>query len=178
LGARPISTFSDALSVNVGLEQIYKVTRNAEIMNYVWHFASREAELTPVGDNPNRFSDRFDYEYYLPVDCLRPAGLDSNREYVLDGGKLYTNDGTATLLFVSLPDDSYFPAHFVRALSWRVAEALAIAIAGKASLGEYCGKRADKYFAEARSVDAMSATNQDISIRIEEMLAQPPHMRP
>lgn len=68
--------------------------------------------------------------YFVPTSpgMLRPLGLDSGMAFYIEGGVLYTNDAAASLIYVTLPDDTYIaslPYYACLAMGYKIAILLA-----------------------------------------------------
>lgn len=93
-----------------------------------WRFARKTEEMAYLGEGDIDYPFRF----ALPADCINPvriAGFPEDRpaHWKLHGREIWTPVNPASLEYVrSVDDASLFPAYFVEALKYALAEKLAI----------------------------------------------------
>lgn len=159
LGAKRISSLSDATENARECNAAFDTIRDREIRANRWKFAIKRTTLAPHSTTPD-FT--YTYAFLLPNDCLRvlfPArvGLDWKIENHEGSPAILTNDGdTLEVRYVAqITDPTKFDMLFVEALAcklaWHLCEAITQSNSKKeAALAEY--KMA---IAEARKMNAI-----------------------
>ena len=160
LGASTITTLTED-SKNARLcNQRYEPIRNRTFRSHAWNFATKRVELAkdstaPVVEYANQFT--------LPSDCLRVLkihtgttdSIKSTIDYVVEGRKVKTDEGTVFLVYIALiTDPNEYDTYFNEALSAALAADLAYAITNNATLSNNYQAIADERLREARFVDA------------------------
>ena len=116
--------------------RFYDVAKKAVLLDYNWTFATKQATLNLVEENPN---DDWLYSYRYPVDCLtirrvlsglRKDTLSSKIPFKIakdSAGKLiYSDQEDASVEYTEDVDDpSYFSTPFTIALSFKLASMIA-----------------------------------------------------
>jgi hypothetical protein len=116
--------------------RFFEVAKEAVLLDYEWSFATKQATLNLVEEDPN---DDWAYSYRYPVDCLtirrivsgvRNETLSARIPFKIakdDAGKLiYTDEESAVIEYTEdITDPTYFPSQFIIALSFRLASYIA-----------------------------------------------------
>ena len=138
LGCKTISSLATPVTtVEAKYCRIYYAQcRDQVLIDHDWNFAEKEKYISLlVGED----SERFDYAYEYPSDCLNIRRIHQFVEgeqpikYVVNalsgenGRKILTNQATPLLVYtIKITNTSLFNAAFVEALSWRLAASLAM----------------------------------------------------
>lgn len=135
------------------ISSLTETTRNAEICNihfaldrddllsgFPWVFARQRVSLAQL---TNDRTGEWEYKYQMPDNMARlewinnaelallleQAGQNKNAAYALVGDVVYTNVESVTCEYTEkVTDSSLFPAHFAKALSWRLASSIVVPI--------------------------------------------------
>ena len=105
----------------------------------------------------------YSYQYTLPSDCLRVLkihtgstdSIESSIDYVVEGRKLKTNEGTVYLVYIGLDTDpNNYDTYLQEAISAGLAADIAYAVTNNATLANNYLTTADERLREARFIDA------------------------
>jgi hypothetical protein len=140
---------------------IYASARDAVLRAHPWNFAVKRVELASEATTP---AFEFAYQYTLPTDCLKVIrtdweALDLATEYRIEGNKLLTDEGTASIEYIArITDVAQFDALFTDVLAQRIAAELCIPITDNASGSQSLWQIYQLKLSEARSVDGQEGT--------------------
>jgi len=160
IGAAPITSFSDGTAESEISNALYAPARDALLSAYPWSFATGQAVLNRLEDDP--IAD-YSFAFQLPSDFLRAISAGSGSrgrglEYRLARGALHCDADNVTLTYIFRPDESEFPPYFDQALMVRLAAEFAIPITENSSRAEILYRLADQEFQRARQIDAQQDT--------------------
>ena len=160
LGASTISALTED-SKNARLcNQRYENIRNRMFRSHAWNCLTRRVSLAKDSDAP---VVEYANQYTLPSDCLRVLkihtgttdSIESNIDYVVEGRKIKTDEGTVFLVYISLvTDPNEYDTYLTEALAAALAADIAYAITNNATLSNNYQKLADERLREARFIDA------------------------
>jgi hypothetical protein len=100
--------------------------RKSVLRSHLWNFATKTASLASVVET----SDEYDYDYALPVKCLRAVEIvnayskapEDRIPFVIRGRKVYTDQDSAVLKYVEdVDDENQFDHEFTDALIYMLA---------------------------------------------------------
>ncbi len=146
--------------------RFYDLALEELLREFPWSFGRKVAELALIRENPNSL---WSYEYRYPSDCVFLLRLVASHSQALDraripfhlstdtaGRVIWTNMNGAIAEYTMRVDNPlFFTAHFVRALSYRLAGHMAMRFVrvdpGIARLAEGLYERSRE---EAQAVDA------------------------
>ncbi|MBX3503330.1 MAG: hypothetical protein KF889_28130 [Alphaproteobacteria bacterium] len=167
LGTRASIASIDEASVEARLCKAgYANCRDALLRDFDWSFARRIETLAERGEVPPPGWSRV---YSLPNRCVRFRGLWNGpgaapADWALgsiadsagdDALAIFTNTTQATGIYTrAIENTELFSASFVQALSWRLAEMIALPITNKESLADAVARRAQARIAEAMASEA------------------------
>ena len=80
------------------IKDCYLATILEELAQVSWTSQKRRARLS-LSEEENLTS--YSYMYELPINCAKPVGLNSEQEYLVENGFLYTNDADPILIYVT-----------------------------------------------------------------------------
>lgn len=127
LSDRRINSLADTNDTNAEIVSDYYDHAVAYVYGkHEWRWAMQDAELARLPTAP---VTRFDYQYSLPADFVRPCNVADNAnmyplsdDWEILGLKLRTNLAQVFLEYVSNAwDESQWPAHFAEAVSVKLA---------------------------------------------------------
>ena len=160
LGASTITALTDD-SKNARLcNQRYEPIRNRIFRSHAWNCLTKRVQLAQDSAAP---VVEYTYQYTLPSDCLRVLkihtgttdSIESSIDYVVEGRKLKTNEGTIYLIYIGLDTDpNNYDTYLQEAISAGLAADIAYAITNNATLANNYLTTADERLREARFVDA------------------------
>lgn len=167
LGTRASIASIDEASVEARLCKAgYANCRDALLRDFDWSFARRIETLAERGEDP---PPGWSHVYSLPNRCVRFRGLWNGpgaapADWALgsiadsagdDALAVFTNTTQATGIYTrAIENTELFSASFVQALSWRLAEMIALPITNKESLSDAVARRAQARIAEAMASEA------------------------
>lgn len=161
VGANEINAFDDATREARLCSALYETTKLALIQKHRWSFSLEQVSLAKTV-NEGLFG--YKYEFQIPVNSLRVFMKDklANR-YTIRQDKLYADDDTVEILHQIDPGESEYPAHFVRALEFRMAEVLALALNQDESMSQLYERKFYSVMRESRGIDGQNQPNPTIS---------------
>ena len=160
LGASTISALTDD-SKNARLcNQRYEPIRNRIFRSHAWNCLTKRVQLAQDSAAP---VIEYSYQYTLPSDCLRVLkihtgstdSIESSIDYVVEGRKIKTNEGTVYLVYIGLDTDpNNYDTYLQEAISAGLAADIAYAVTNNATLANNYLTTADERLREARFIDA------------------------
>jgi hypothetical protein len=147
---------TEALACKVYYDQVLQ----SLFEDFEWPFATTEAVLGKVSDNP---TDEWEYAYAYPVDAARLIKIASKSDEVVlysvnyskQGRLIYTNEEDAKIVYVKKVEDTgQYPALFQAAFSAKLASAIAVAVCDGdlySKLGDLAEQRYTMYIAKAKA---------------------------
>ena len=160
LGASTITTLTED-SKNARLcNQRYEPIRNRIFRSHAWNCLTKRVQLAQDSAAP---VIEYSYQYTLPSDCLRVLkihtgstdSIESSIDYVVEGRKLKTNEGTVYLVYIGLDTDpNNYDTYLQEAISAGLAADIAYAVTNNATLANNYLTTADERLREARFIDA------------------------
>ena len=155
----------------------YADCRDTLLRDFDWNFARRVETLALRSESP---PTGWSFVYSLPNKCARFRGIwlgprptGAPADWALggiadNGGNdavaIFTNQAEAEGLYTRIIENSaLFSAGFTKALSWRLAEAIALPITTKDSIAELMARRAPLKVAEAFDAnEGITTTDQQV----------------
>ena len=127
--------------------------------SHAWNCLTKRVELAKDSTAP---VVEYANQYTLPSDCLRVLkihtgatdSIESQVDYVVEGRKIKTDEGTVFLVYISLVTDPNIYDTLTEALAAALAADIAYAITNNATLSNNYQKLADERLREARFIDA------------------------
>lgn len=134
IGTPTINSLNDGSSRANVAANLYETTLKGLLTKTRWRFAIARQSLNRLVEKP---AHTYEYAYQLPSDCLMPISVyPVDLNYETFGDKLYSNMTEVTLDYINRPDESKFPAYFVKLLEYRLAVEFAIPITENRALKE------------------------------------------
>jgi hypothetical protein len=132
---------------------IFDLTRDNLLTQHYWNFSLKEASLALSEDTPT--IEDWAYIFQIPTDCLLIAYNDGDYPYAVVGDKLYSNDSTCNIRYVSrVTNPQLFSSGFLTALATRLAADLCFGITQNATLAQAMEAKAVQALREAKWTDA------------------------
>lgn len=160
LGASTITALTDD-SKNARLcNQRYEPIRNRIFRSHAWNCLTKRVQLAADSDAP---VVEYTNQYTLPSDCLRVLkihtgatdSIESDIDYVVEGRKIKTDEGTVYLVYIAqITDPNEYDTYLQESISSALAADIAYAITNNATLAKNYQETADERLREARFVDA------------------------
>jgi len=160
LGASTITQLTDD-SKNARLcNQRYEPIRNRIFRSHAWNCLTKRVQLAADSAAP---VVEYSTQYTLPSDCLRVLkvhngttdSIASDIDYVVEGRKIKTNQGTVFLVYIALiTDPNEYDTYLQESIASALAADIAYAITNNATLAKNYQVTADERLREARFVDA------------------------
>lgn len=132
-GEITIDSIDDSTKEARACKALWDIVRDNLIYQFPWNFAAKRETLTQLSTEPDF---EYDYEYSLPSDCLRAWEMyDSDSNWVIEGGKLLTDDDDVELKYISkVTDVSKFVPSFQTCLATALAAELTVKLGESKSL--------------------------------------------
>lgn len=153
IGDNPISSFTEAGAGPQVAKNIYEETYKSVLAEHPWTFALKEQELSLLSQTPDA-ETFYSKAYQMPVDLIRLWAIMPNSNYTIVGQYIYSNQSSLLARYVFEVDETLLPAHFVKALEYRLASEFAISITESASMAEGFMRKYFNAVAMARSIDS------------------------
>jgi len=160
LGASTITALTDD-SKNARLcNQRYEPIRDRIFRSHAWNCLTKRVQLASDSDAP---VVEYTNQYTLPADCLRVLkihtgatdSIESDIDYVVEGRKIKTDEGTVYLVYIAkITDPNEYDSYLQEAISAALAADIAYAITNNATLANNYQTTADERLREARFIDA------------------------
>lgn len=137
IGSIRIMSLDDATQPARYCKLFYAQGRDEVLRCHDWNFATARATLSQLASAP---AFGWAYQYQLPTDCLRVLQLnayehrESRPPYVVEQGKLLTDQDAANILYTSRVEDAnLFDPLFIKALSIKLASDIVTPLTGSRS---------------------------------------------
>ena len=140
--------------------QRYEPIRNRIFRSHAWNCLTKRVQLAADSAAP---VVEYSTQYTLPSDCLRVLkvhngttdSIASDIDYVVEGRKIKTNQGTVFLVYIALiTDPNEYDTYLQESIASALAADIAYAITNNATLAKNYQVTADERLREARFVDA------------------------
>jgi len=168
IGEEVIEALGDNNDREVIATRYYADTRDAVLRAHPWGFAKVSVALAEAAGNPV-FTTKWGYHFTLPVDpyCLRVLGVEEDFPgqipYSIEARKLLTNESSIKILYIAqIIDSGLFDSLFADCLAARLAASFAMALSKQKTLVEWAWKLYELRIPEARTVDGLEATKEEI----------------
>jgi hypothetical protein len=156
LGVPPLASLSDRSAQALAADSIYETVKDAALSSHPWSFALREVALPKLSlTAPQTRDTSFEFAYQLPPDKLRVLGLRSYDRFSISGDQLYTNDGSARLVYILDVSEALWPAYFSKHVSLSFAAAVSITLTDNTQRAELMYNLAAEALRTARSTDSL-----------------------
>lgn len=170
LGAKPITSLTEASDRASIANQFYSESRDEVLRAHPWNFAQVRAVLAREVAVP---AWGFAFQYQLPADpyCLRVIETDpDDAVYKIEGRKLITDESSISIRYTArIADTTQFDSTFTMALAHHLAEMMAWPLVKTGSLSEMMFKKWKDQQSQARSIDSQegSPESSDINVLVD-----------
>tara|TARA_Y100001972_G_C7655867_1_gene330307 strand:+ start:1777 stop:2370 length:594 start_codon:yes stop_codon:yes gene_type:complete len=166
IGAEPITSFDDGTTEALVAVNMYEDVARASLVNTRWRFATNQAVLNRLTDEP---TGRFDFAYQQPEDALMIHAItvsDNPIQYQIYGDKVFANTSVNDVLIADFSfraNEETWPSYFTLAVEYALASLFATSIARDSGLANLMSQSAKDAMAKARSLDSQQQTNRKLS---------------
>jgi hypothetical protein len=122
IGESPLQSLSGSSSNNESLNIQLPAAVEAVLSSYPFRCATRRTVLAPDADTVPAFG--YAYSFPLPENFARLVRVENNKDFMLEGGSILSNDTPLAIVYVALPKDPH-------SLSHSVIEAISLTLAYK-----------------------------------------------
>lgn len=166
IGAEPITSFNDNTTEALVAVNMYEDVAQASLCNTRWSFATEQAQLNRLTDEP---TGRYDAAYQLPSNLLMLNAItvnDNKTKHRIYGDKVFTNTSAADEViadYIYRADESDWPSFFTLAVEYALAAIFASSIARNEGLTQIMEVKANNLMAKARNLDSQQNTTQKLT---------------
>lgn len=146
--------------------ELYDKIRDQLLISHPWNFAIGRIEIAADADLPaNWEDDKWSYAFTLASDVLRVISIDSEEEWAIENGKLFTTYAPVKIKYIKKETDTTkFSKNFEEALAYALAHAMSYSLTESATVRTQIKEEAELSLKRARSYDA-----QENSIEVYEI---------
>jgi hypothetical protein len=164
---KQITSLTESSQAAATSSVFFDQVRDEVLVEFPWPFALRRVTLAVVEEDPN---DDWAFAYRRPTDCMTArrvlSGLSRNARPLTwepggdaSGGLIFTDYDAAALEYIArVETPALFPAKFVNALAWRLAEELASVLQESTSFADVARRK----YQEALSQAKVHAANEGV----------------
>ncbi len=132
---------------------LYADTRDFVLRSYPWRFALKRYVLAPLKDKPVY---GYDFQFALPVDCLRVWRTEEELPYQVEGQTILYNAPILRFVGITRVDDAtLFDPMFVEALALKLGAELAVPLTASVTLKDMLNKEYQAFVQQAKTASAM-----------------------
>lgn len=91
VGDDRITSLTDGTKAASVCNHAYEFVRDSVLRSSVWNCTVTRATLAPLSSTPDH---TYKYEYQLPSECLKIVEVDTTYDWVVEGRKILTDEGT------------------------------------------------------------------------------------
>ena len=160
LGAERISSFSEDRKEAILCAEQYDKIRRKLLRGHPWNFAMKRVSLARLPETPE-----FDFasQFALPQDVLRVIRVDDNKDFVIEGRLLLSDQDEMRILYIAdIQDTAKFDPTFAEVLAYKLAEDLAYPLVQSIGLKQEMARAATEELRDARSFDGQEGTQRMI----------------
>ena len=159
VGEQTITSLTEVTKNAKLCNELYQETLEEVLRNHTWNCAKFRVELAQDADTPTY---GWTYQYSLPVDprCVRVLRMeDTESEWVIEGTKLLTDEGTVKILYVGDTDNPEDLDPLCRKVVYlEMAAAMAYTLVENNTILNGIEAQLDKAWSDARGVNAQEGT--------------------
>jgi len=166
IGSEPITSFDSASTEALVASNMYEDTVRATLTSARWRFATEQAVLNQLTDEP---TGRFDIAHQLPSNILILHGVTINDrliEYTVYGDKVFSDSTSQDVLigdYTYRATEDTWPSYFSLAVEYALATIFATSIARDNSLMQIMEAKGQQLMAKARNLDSQQQTTRRLS---------------
>lgn len=155
IGDSPINSFEEPGAGAQAASNLYQGTYEDVLSEHPWTFATKFQKLNQLAAEPDPLINwRFGYQ--VPVDSIAIWEVKPHSNYEIVEDILYSNQNELLARYIFSPDETKLPAHFVKALEYKLAAEFAIAVTEDTAKNELYEKKYLRALGKARSRDSQS----------------------
>ena len=161
LGASRISSLTEQNKSARLCNEQYEKVRDDVLRSHNWNFATKRVALAVLATTPVY---EYDFEYNLPVDCLKVIEVYPDIPFVIEGRKLLSNSNAVKIKYTYKNEDVYmYDANFLEALALKLAADLAYPLIQSVNKEEQLNAKFKEHLANSRTLDAQEGTPEESS---------------
>ena len=165
IGENRIMSLDDPSQPARACNLFFAHTRDEVLRAHPWSFAKQRSTLSKLAEPP---AFGWANAFALPSDCLRPLQVnewepyESDDNWVLEGGRILTDDDAVELLYVArIEDSTLFDELFAEALSVKLASKLVTTLTGSREQGNLLQQEYLQILAPlAKRIDGMTGNDK------------------
>ena len=140
---------------------LYPETYKALLAEHPWSFATKEQQLSRLTATPD---DEFGYDYafQMPSDCLRVWYVAPMNNHLIVDNLIYSNETSLFMRYLYQVPESRLPAHFVKALEYKLASEFSVSITEDFQKAGYYEQKYMMALSKAKSIDSQQYPNISI----------------
>lgn len=161
IGDEPIVSFESPGNGAETAKNLYIDTYRMVLAEHFWTFALKDQSLSRLSQEPDDETG-FQFAFRLPADIIRLYQLLPNHHYVMTGDVILSNQDEVIARYVHPVDESLLPAHFVKALEYKLAADFAIAITEDEKKADIYERKYVRMLSQARTIDSQSHPQERI----------------
>jgi hypothetical protein len=161
IGKGDINDYSEASEEARQCRLHYPFVRDTALQSFEWSWAIKRQALAELS---NTWTERFQFEYRRPTDCLKPLRIVSELadgrdhaevEYSIKGTSILCSHPDAVLEYIeNVEDPGRFPPLFREALCWALASKIALPLTKDREIRKDAYDAARQAMSAARVADA------------------------
>jgi len=153
LRATTINSFEDETTEASVIKVLWDNIRQSELSKHPYNFAIKRSKLARLSNEP-LFG--YQYQYQLPVDCLRVIKVEDNVDYKLEkDGRILTNAESVELKYVYDNEDvSTWSASFSALMAAKLRVELSFPLAADKEMTKLSIELYERKLRDARWIDA------------------------
>lgn len=161
VGGELISSLDDNTRTSNICQSQYPILRDEVMRSCPWRFALTQRVLSVPSGTPPAFG--YSSAYDIPSDILR-VWIVGTRNWTEVGNQILCDkpDGINCLCIEQNTDPTSYDAQFAEALSWRIAQEIALALVQSVPLAQQMEKGYEKAMALARSSNAVIGSPESL----------------
>lgn len=165
LGAAPITSLDDDTVSAGACKRNLPLARDYVLRSYPWNCATRRVSLPALTTGP---AFGFEYAYQLPSDCMRVVAMEDDvlygQRWRIEGQQLLTDVSAPLYLryVTRLEDVAQWDVMLADAIAARLTADICFTITKNAGLAQQWFRVAGEVHQQARRMDAMEASQDEV----------------
>tara|TARA_R100001460_G_C3523516_1_gene172810 strand:- start:100 stop:684 length:585 start_codon:yes stop_codon:yes gene_type:complete len=165
IGADPISSFTSSSTEAIVANAIYEDVIRTIMCSSRWRFATKQAELNLLADEP---TGRYDRAHQLPSDLLMLHAVtvsDLIIEYNVYTDKVFSNASSNDTLIADYTfraKEIDFPSYFTLAAEFSLGASFALSIARDEQMSAILERKAADLLQQAKTLDSQQQTTRKL----------------
>ena len=160
LGHNTINSMDQGVEAARKCKLLIQPAIDAVLRAYNWNCATKRAALTRSGTDP---SFGYDYQFALPLDCLRVIRMEeASYDFKIEGRLLLTNETTAKIIYICRILVGEMDSLLSQAIAARLGLDLSYGLSNSNSMQETMAKLYAGKLQEAQQIDAQEGIPYDL----------------